>query len=290
MNAPPHRSRSAFSLVELLVVIGIIALLLSLLLPALTRARRQANTLHCLAKLRAIGQAAMLHVNEHGGYLPSAGWQWDCVNGVTDPAGMEDSAARKYIYYMDNGTRRPLPTTAALAVSMGMDVRLESREALAEDLASERVRRLFRCPNQQIELSGITQQGDDGGTWRGPTEISSYCFNEPMLGRRPKPLTAGCPKGLLTRSTSPAQTLFAMDGRPRDQVADPYFLVMNVGPDETLYEFDQITRGGNYGGELLDYWRHDRKMNVVFLDGHAETLPMEPEAYRKVWTSRGNSN
>ena len=280
-------NRSGFSLIELLVVIGIVAVLLAVLMPALSRARRQANLVQCLANLRNIGHAALFHANEHGGYLPSAGWEWDCTNGVTNPAGLEDVAERKYLYYLDNGIKRPLPVTAALAASLGMDVRTDSREALAQDLASERIRRLFRCPNQLVEISGLTQLGDDGGDWRAPEEVSSYAFNEAMLGRRPDPLTNGCPKGLLTRATNPSQTLFAMDGRTRDPIASPWFLVFNDGPDDTLFEFDQITRTGRNGGELLDYWRHDRKMNVVFLDGHAATLPMEPESYKQVWTSRG---
>src|SRR5687768_15461215 len=82
--------RPGFSLAELLVVIGIIATLIALLLPSLTRAREQANSIQCLATLRSIGMAAQMHAQEHQGYLPTAGWQWNSVGGVTNPKGLED--------------------------------------------------------------------------------------------------------------------------------------------------------------------------------------------------------
>lgn len=64
--------RGGFTLVELLVVIGIIALLISVLLPALGKARAQANATACMSNMRQIGQALVMFTHEHKGYLPKA--------------------------------------------------------------------------------------------------------------------------------------------------------------------------------------------------------------------------
>ena len=63
-------ARRGFTLVELLVVIGILGVLIALLLPALQNARRSAETTQCATHLRTIAQALHLYATENRGYFP----------------------------------------------------------------------------------------------------------------------------------------------------------------------------------------------------------------------------
>jgi len=73
--SPPSPRRRGFTLVELLVVIGIIATLIAILLPALTRAREEARRAMCLSNVRQLTAAWLMYANEHKGHFCSSNTQ-----------------------------------------------------------------------------------------------------------------------------------------------------------------------------------------------------------------------
>ena len=82
------RRQRGFTLIELLTVIGIISLLISILMPSLSRARDQAKGVHCLARMKdfAIGLAA--YENIYDDLLPPALWE-PTFDGDEEPSGYQ---------------------------------------------------------------------------------------------------------------------------------------------------------------------------------------------------------
>ncbi|MEA2736421.1 MAG: hypothetical protein QOE14_2872 [Humisphaera sp.] len=94
----------AFTLVELLVVIGIIAILVGILLPTLSRARESANKTACLSNMRELGNAFRLYAAGNKDAIPIG-----CVGTVTSPGGAEKQFSYVVNWNPLNGGSSPIP-------------------------------------------------------------------------------------------------------------------------------------------------------------------------------------
>jgi prepilin-type N-terminal cleavage/methylation domain-containing protein len=155
---PTHvrRSSRAFSLIELLVVIAIIGVLVSLLLPALGKARRAARDGRCLSNLRQIGVAWTLYTNDYNRfpwgegddeheYSHRFGWggvHWYGFDEEGNPIFPDDEPAELLV------GKRPV------------------NPYLGRDETTTAFARIFRCPNDDgIEQPGAKKYGLDTDPW-----------------------------------------------------------------------------------------------------------------------------
>jgi len=126
------RRRRAFTLVELLVVIGIIAVLISLLLPAIQRARLQASSIKCQSNLRSIGQAIHMYTIANKDSLPLGFWNGVGADNVTS-----------------SGTHWVLLLQNTMASQYGTDW----NSAATTGANNNKIREVFVCPDAPGDAS-----------------------------------------------------------------------------------------------------------------------------------------
>src|SRR5436305_8875180 len=126
------KRKQAFTLVVLLVVIGIIALLISILLPSLMKARRAAQTVQCLSNLRQLSLAAVQFANDHKGFVQTT-TDYNYVIAV-------DKYRQRY-EYRDDGTLKDW--ASALLPYLG------GKKSDDFSTAGSKQTKVFQCPSDR---------------------------------------------------------------------------------------------------------------------------------------------
>jgi prepilin-type processing-associated H-X9-DG protein len=263
----------AFTLVELLVVLGIIAVVIALLLPALSRSREQANQVTCLSNLRQIGTAIVLYCEDNNGWFPRAA----PYAAVGQPESPQD-----FIWWQQDANTYAVPDRdvfqSPILKYLGFKPDLRSVPTVTN--FNELRQQVLRCPSDPLsDHPLLTTSG---------RYYYSYTLNNLMQSLDPNIRTDGLflpidqktgkqfqVAGKLVRVRNPAEKILLVEeaeGTVEDGCFDPTDgkRLLAVRHDRTAKAPPDSPAGFVQVGGVWTVWNGNCRGNVGFCDGHAD--------------------
>jgi prepilin-type N-terminal cleavage/methylation domain-containing protein/prepilin-type processing-associated H-X9-DG protein len=301
MDQRPARGARGFTLVELLIVIGIIALLISILLPALHKARVQAQEVQCMSNLRQWGMGLQQYVDANNGSLPQKGNKGD-NNKVTSSGDSIGPVASTGLQGFNDTSIwfNALPPYIGVPSYYQLLVNQQTNGTPLPGLGANSI---FICPSN----AGVTSQNTTGGSKDtiapdGQGFMLYGTDSSGTLGSKTTPFQAEftCSYGFNSQLQSfkypgNAYTSPILSGtsvkmsqcRPGDKVVIMEDKIMTYGeyaiPAVQQYSADSATIGSNInasGDTGVMCWpvvdikrfstRHNAGGNMLFADGHVD--------------------
>jgi prepilin-type N-terminal cleavage/methylation domain-containing protein/prepilin-type processing-associated H-X9-DG protein len=273
--------RNGFTLIELLVVISIISLLVAILLPALTQARKAAAAAQCMANQRGLGSALSLYCSDNKGWTPDYSVTIDCTNATTKALGWQTASktlanlswrnlagySNKLIYFSYTPVGHDITIDEPYDSASG--VRIYSCPSDMKKPQSGIVRAtLSYVPNSRgvFDVSGA---GTDG-TVLGAMGVNNIASQSGSFG---PVLTNGY--GVMSNVEnyqSPSEFFFLIETNLEGSTRTPFYAVANssLAGNTINYPDHPMTRIS--GGLANGAYNHNNRVNVLYADGHVNLL------------------